>query len=44
MATRVLVEQVDFRDVTYMETLTAENRWLLPPLCFLQLHRQLACD
>ena len=44
MATRVLVEQADFRDVTDMEALTAENRWLLPPLCFLQLHRQLACD
>ena len=26
------------------EALTAEDRWLLPPLCLFQLHRQFACD
>ena len=44
MGTGVFVEQADLRDVTDMEALTAENRWLLPPLCFLQLHRQLTFD
>jgi len=28
------LEQVDFCDATGMEALTAEDRWLLPPLCF----------
>ena len=30
----VLLEQADFGDATGMEELTAEDRWLLPPLCF----------
>ena len=37
----VRLEQVDFGDATGMEALTAEDRWLLPPLCFFQLHCQL---
>ena len=27
-----------------MEALTAEDRWLLPPLCFFQLHHQVSFD
>ena len=30
----VPLEQVDFGDATGMEELAAEDRWLLPPLCF----------
>ena len=30
----VPLDQVDFGDATGMEELTAEDRWLLPPLCF----------
>ena len=40
----VPLEQVDFGDATGMEELTAEDRWLLLPLCFSQLHRQLRFD
>ena len=40
----VPLEQVDFGDATGMEELTAEDRWLLPPLCVFQLHRQVRPD
>jgi|EP01043_Picozoa_sp_COSAG02_P039823 hypothetical protein len=40
----VLVAQVDFGDATVMEELTAEDRWLLPPSCFFQLHCQVRFD
>ena len=30
----VPLDQVDFGDATSMEELMAEDRWLLPPLCF----------
>ena len=40
----VLLEQVDCGDATSMEELTAEDRWLLPPLCVFQLHRQVRPD
>jgi hypothetical protein len=40
----VRLEQVDFGDATDMEALTAEDRWLLLPLCLIQHHRQFACD
>ena len=40
----VPLEQGDFGDATDMEALTAEDRWLLPPLCLFQRHRQFACD
>jgi hypothetical protein len=36
----VPLKQADFGDATGMEELTAEDRWLLPPFCFFQLHRQ----
>ena len=40
----VLLEQADFGDATSMEELMAKDRWLLPPLCFSQLHRQVRFD
>ena len=40
----VPLEQVDCGDATSMEELTAEDRWLLPPLCVFQLHRQVRPD
>ena len=40
----VLLEQADFGDAPGMEELTAKDRWLLPPLCFFQLHRQVRFD
>ena len=40
----VHLEQVEFGDVANTEELTAKDRWLLPPLCFSQLHRQLRFD
>ena len=40
----VSLEQTDFGDATSMEELTVEARWLLPPLCFFQLHRQVRFD
>ena len=40
----VPLEQADFGDATGMEELMAEDRWLLPPLCFSQLHCQLTSD
>ena len=38
----VHLDQADFGDATGMEALTTEDRWLLPPLYFFQLHCQLA--
>ena len=40
----VPLEQVDCGDATGMEELTMEDRWLLPPLCFCELHRQARFD
>ena len=40
----VPLDQVDFGDATGMEELTVEDRWLLPPLCVFQLHRQARFD
>ena len=39
-----LSKQADFGDVTGMEALTEEDRWLLPPFRFFQLHRQVWFD
>ena len=38
----VHLDQADFGDAMDMVALTTEDRWLLPPLCFFQLHCQLA--
>ena len=40
----VPLEQADCGDATSMEELTAEDRWLLPPLCFCELDRQARFD
>ena len=41
----VHLHQAGFGDANGMEALTAEDRWLLPPLCFSQLHyRQVRFD
>ena len=40
----VPLKQAEFGDATGMEELTAEDRWLLPPFCFFQLHRQVRLD
>ena len=40
----VHLDQADFGDATSMEELMAKDRWLLPPLCFSQLHRQVRFD
>jgi hypothetical protein len=34
----VHLDQVEFGDLTNMEALTKDDRWLLPPSCFFRLH------